>query len=67
MSGDPQTPLQQLRERVDELEAAVDRVRRLHGQYGPLAPGRWCPGCGEDTPCSTVRALNGQPDRYGHH
>lgn len=49
---------------VAELEAAIDRVRRLHSQDdGYLAPGKWCPGCGEVAPCSTVRALNGQEVR----
>lgn len=43
---------------VLELEAAVDRVRRLHHQDDSLlAPGRWCPACGQETPCSTIRAL----------
>lgn len=47
---------------VLELEAAIDRVRALHDQddTGLLAPGRWCPGCGEPTPCKTIRALNGR-------
>jgi hypothetical protein len=44
-----------------ELEAAVDRIRAFHSQDddGLLAPGRWCPGCGEPTPCRTIRVLNG--------
>lgn len=43
------------------LEAAVDRVRRLHGQYSALglAPGVWCPGCGWEMPCPTIAALDG--------
>lgn len=47
---------------IRALEAAIDRVRRLHDneQYGLLAPGRYCPGCGEEIPCRTIRALNGQ-------
>jgi len=47
----------------DELEAAVDRVRRLHGQYSELglADGSWCPGCGYPVPCPTIKALNGEP------
>jgi hypothetical protein len=45
-----------------ELEHAIDRVRSLHDQddTGMLAPGRWCPGCGEPVPCKTIRALNGR-------
>lgn len=47
---------------IGELEAAIDRVRRLHDQYSAigLAPGEWCPGCGHPEPCPTIRALNGQ-------
>lgn len=50
---------------VVELEAAVDRIREFHDQeqYGLLAPGLWCPGCGEEIPCRTIRALNGRPTR----
>lgn len=45
----------------DAALAAVDRVRRLHGQYSSigLAPGEWCPGCGHPEPCPTIRALGG--------
>ena len=49
---------------VAELEAAIDRVRFLHSQDGPLAPGKWCPACGDDQPCRTIRALNESSD--GH-
>jgi hypothetical protein len=41
-----------LRERVEALEAAVDRVRRRHPrgdeEAGMLAPGLWCPTCGRE-------------------
>lgn len=52
-----------LQEHVRELEAAIDRVRRFHSQRSEigLAPGKWCPGCGEVEPCRTIRALNGDP------
>lgn len=52
----------QANKHIRELEAAVDRVRRLHGQFSALglAPGEWCPGCGHPEPCPTIRALNGQ-------
>lgn len=43
-----------------ELEPPIDRVRRLHSQDDDyLRPGRWCPACGYETPCPTIRALNG--------
>lgn len=44
-----------------ELEPSIDRVRRLHSQSEDsiLAPGRWCPACGQETPCPTIRALRG--------
>lgn len=46
------------RTHVAELEAAIDRVCRLHAQDDSLlAPGRWCPACGNETPCPTIRAL----------
>lgn len=46
----------------DELEAAVDRVRRLHDQdESVLARGAWCPADGQPEPCKTVQALNGRP------
>lgn len=42
-----------------ELEPAIDAVRRLHTQDDShLAPGKWCPSCGHETPCPTIRALN---------
>jgi hypothetical protein len=53
-----------------ELEAAVDRVRRMHPRGSedsrPLAPGRWCPGCGETRTlegygsCRTRGVLDGE-------
>lgn len=44
-----------------ELEPPIDRVRRLHSQTEDLllTPGRWCPACGHETPCPTIRALRG--------
>lgn len=40
-----------LQRRAEVAEAAIDRVRRRHPrgdeEPGPLAPGLWCPGCGE--------------------
>lgn len=51
---------------VVELEAAIDRVRALHSQdTSVLEAGRWCLGCGEETPCPTIRALNGQAQQPG--
>lgn len=47
--------------RIAELEAVVNAVRRLHGQRGPLAPGEWCPGCGDRVPCATERTIRGLP------
>lgn len=45
---------------VEELQAALDRVRRLHQQEtGNLAAGDWCPGCGDREPCATKRAVRG--------
>lgn len=48
-----------LEEHVVELEAAVDRVRYRHSQHEDpiLAPGRWCPACGREAPCPTLRDL----------
>lgn len=53
-----------------ELEAAVDRVRRMHPrgaeESSNLAPGLWCPGCGEERrdrgfgACRTRRVLDGE-------
>lgn len=49
-----------LAEHVAELEPALDRVRRLHSQDDSLLePGKWCPGCGHEEPCPTIRALKG--------
>jgi hypothetical protein len=47
---------------VLELEAAIDRVRRRHAQTSDLglAPGKWCPECGQEEPCATRRALRGK-------
>lgn len=51
---------QALRDRVAELSAALDRVRKLHDQdTSALAPGDWCPGCGDREPCATKRAIRG--------
>ena len=48
-------------ERVGELSAALDRVRKLHDQdTGNLAAGDWCPGCGDREPCATKRAIQGE-------
>lgn len=50
--------IERQRHHITELEAALDRVRRLHSQPADyLAPGRWCPSCGEEEPCPTIRAL----------
>ena len=55
---------------VAELEAAVDRVRRMHPRGSEeshnLEPGLWCPGCGEQRrdrgfgACRTRRVLDGE-------
>lgn len=55
-------------ERICELEAAVDRVRRFHPrgdeESSDLAPGIYCPGCGEpranqgDGGCRTRRTMD---------
>lgn len=47
---------------IAELEAAIDRVRRLHSQHSDigLADGAYCPGCGFPVPCPTERALRGE-------
>lgn len=57
--------LARLQADAQELEAAIDRIRQVHDQEQPglLAPGRWCPGCGETIPCKTIRALNGGSTR----
>lgn len=54
-----------------ELTAAVDRVRRMHPrgaeESSALAPGLWCPGCGEERTdkgwggCRTRLVLDGVP------
>lgn len=47
--------------RLREMRAATKRVRALHSQSDDLlAPGKWCPACGEESPCSTIRALDGE-------
>lgn len=62
----PPEALAQLQREHDELEAAVDRIRRLHDQDDSvLARGTWCPADGEPEPCKTVRALNGPPGPPG--
>jgi len=62
-AGEHMTP----EEHIAELEAAIDRVRRLHSQPQEfLAPGKWCPGCGWVEPCPTIRALNGTSDPDSH-
>jgi hypothetical protein len=56
----PPEALVTLQREHDELEAAVDRVRRLHDQDDSiLARGTWCPADGEPEPCKTQRALAG--------
>lgn len=60
----PPEALVTLQREHDELEAAVDRVRRLHDQDDSvLARGAWCPADGQPEPCQTTRALNGPPPR----
>jgi hypothetical protein len=53
-----------LRERVEALEAAVERVRRRHPrgdeESGYLAPGLWCPTCGHER---SDNGYGGCPDR----
>jgi hypothetical protein len=49
---------------LSEAGEALDRVRRLHPladeEAGSLlAPGKWCPGCGEERPCRTRRVIRG--------
>ena len=61
VGGDLPGQLAAAQERVSELEAVVAAVRRLHGQRGPLAPGEWCPGCGDRVPCATERTIRGLP------
>lgn len=52
---------QKYRHHLAELEAAIDRIRRMHnnGESDFLAPGKWCAGCGEVYPCKTIRILQG--------
>ena len=54
-----------LRGRAERAEAAVQRVRELHGRHDPNCPyGEDCAGaglclaCREEYPCATIRALN---------
>ena len=55
--------------RLIEAEAAIARVRELHGRHDPNCPyGEDCAGaglclaCREEYPCATIRALNGDSD-----
>lgn len=49
---------------IAALEAAIDRVRRRHPrgdeEAGTLAPGLWCPGCGQER---SRNGYGGCPDR----
>lgn len=52
--------------RAEQAEAAVARVRELHGKHDPNCPyGQDCAGaglclaCREEYPCATIRALDG--------
>lgn len=46
---------------VEEMITAIERVRRLHSQTSEIgmADGKWCPACGDEVPCPTIRALDG--------
>ena len=55
--------------RAEKAEAAIARVRELHGRHDPNCPyGEDCAGaglclaCREEYPCATIRALNGDSD-----
>ena len=61
--------LDQMRDRAFKAEAAIARVRALHGRHDPNCPyGEDCAGaglclaCREEYPCATIRALNGDSD-----
>ncbi len=56
-------------ERYEKAEAAIARVRELHGRHDPNCPyGQDCSGaglclaCREEYPCATIRALGGDGD-----
>ena len=58
-----------LRVRAEKAEAAVARVRELHGRHDPNCPyGEDCAGaglclaCREEYPCTTIRALERDND-----
>ena len=62
--------LDQMRDRAFEAEAAIARVRALHGRHDPNCPyGEDCAGaglclaCREEYPCATIRALDGLEGR----
>ena len=55
--------------RLERAEAAIARVRELHGRHDPNCPyGEDCAGaglclaCREEYPCATIRALEGDND-----
>ena len=55
--------------RAERAEAAIQRVRELHGRHDPNCPyGQDCAGaglclaCREEYPCATIRALEGDSD-----
>jgi hypothetical protein len=43
---------------IDQLRAAIDRVRRQHHRGAKLVQGT-CRACGHNYPCPTLRALEG--------
>ena len=56
--------------KLREAEAAIARVRELHGRHDPNCPyGEDCAGaglclaCREEYPCATIRALDGLEGR----
>lgn len=61
-----ETVLRLTRARAEQAEAAITRVRELHGRHDPNCPyGEDCAGaglclaCREEYPCATIRALDG--------
>ena len=55
---------------LEEAQAAIQRVRELHGRHDPNCPyGEDCAGaglclaCREEYPCATIRALDGLEGR----
>ena len=59
----------QMRDRAFKAEAAIARVRELHGRHDPNCPyGEDCAGaglclaCREEYPCATIRALEGDSE-----